>query len=145
MEWFMYGKTVDLNNRISDYKNGWHDRQPKLYNATQKYGWNNFTIEVIEKCTLENLTEREKYWIRHLNTFDISNSKMGYNMTPGGDGFCGPNHPLFGKKRPDLSERNKKASGKNSFNYGKSRSEETKRKISETLKKKKYEILKRTP
>ena len=50
-----------------------------LYNAINKYGAENFVIEVIEET--ENPEEREKYWIEELGSF-----KYGYNATLGGDG-----------------------------------------------------------
>lgn len=54
----------------------------KLYNAMNKYGYENFIIEVFEECHQEiskdKLNEREKYWINVL--------EPDYNMTKGGDG-----------------------------------------------------------
>ena len=52
-----------------------------LYKAFNKYGENNFTIEIIEECSLDELEEREIYWIEKLGSF-----KYGYNATTGGDG-----------------------------------------------------------
>lgn len=63
-----------------------------LYNAMLKYGIQNFSFEIIEnEC--EDYNEREKYWIKKLNTL-IPN---GYNMTEGGDTppvFQGEKHPM---------------------------------------------------
>ena len=59
-----------------------------LYPAMRKYGYNNFTCEIIEMIdeTLPNakdiLNEREIYWI---NYYDSTNNKKGYNITLGGD------------------------------------------------------------
>lgn len=52
-----------------------------LYNAMNKYGILNFSIEQIEECSPEQASNREKYWIEHYNSF-----KYGYNATKGGDG-----------------------------------------------------------
>lgn len=52
-----------------------------LYDAFKKYGIDNFTIEQLEECSWEILSEREQYWIDKLDTF-----KNGYNATRGGDG-----------------------------------------------------------
>ena len=52
-----------------------------LYRAMNKYGVENFTIEQIEKCSPEVVSERERYWIEQYGSF-----KMGYNATIGGDG-----------------------------------------------------------
>lgn len=40
-----------------------------------------FSIEALEKVNLENLSERETYWIEHFHTYTD-----GYNATSGGDG-----------------------------------------------------------
>jgi intein-encoded DNA endonuclease-like protein len=50
-----------------------------LYQAFKKYGIDNFTIEVFEKCTISSLNAREIYWIKEINTFHY-----GYNQTLGG-------------------------------------------------------------
>lgn len=47
----------------------------------RKYGIEHFHIEEVEKCSIENLEEREKYWIEYYKSF-----KYGYNATLGGDG-----------------------------------------------------------
>ena len=52
-----------------------------LYRAFNKYGIENFKIEEIEQCSVENSCEREKYWIKYYGSF-----KYGYNATLGGDG-----------------------------------------------------------
>jgi group I intron endonuclease len=51
-----------------------------LYRAISKYGLNNFKIKVIEETTEDKLSEREIYWIEHLNTYNC-----GYNATTGGE------------------------------------------------------------
>lgn len=53
-----------------------------LKKAIKKYGKNNFVKEIIEVCNnLIKLEEREKYWIKELNSI-----KNGYNLTEGGTG-----------------------------------------------------------
>ena len=47
----------------------------------RKYGIENFTFEIIEECSQEQLNEREIYWISYYDSF---NKEKGYNMTPGG-------------------------------------------------------------
>ena len=54
----------------------------KLYSAMRKYGRDKFSIEVIEECSIEDLNEREKYWIAKFDS-----KRNGYNITTGGDGF----------------------------------------------------------
>ena len=52
-----------------------------FHNAIKKYGVDNFIVEKLEKCNIEDLNEREIYYIAKYNTF-----KDGYNLTIGGDG-----------------------------------------------------------
>lgn len=51
----------------------------RLHNAIQKYGWLNFQVEELECVPIEELDEKEKYWIDKLDTFN-----NGYNLTLGG-------------------------------------------------------------
>jgi hypothetical protein len=46
-----------------------------------KYGSENFSIKELEECPLEELNDKEVYWIEKLGSF-----KYGYNATIGGDG-----------------------------------------------------------
>lgn len=53
----------------------------KLHNAIQKYGWLNFKVEPLEEVPLDQLDEREQYWIKKLDT---RNPEIGYNIASGG-------------------------------------------------------------
>ena len=59
------------------------EKNRPLYRAFNKYGIENFKIELIEETN--NPEEREKYWIEYYGSF-----KNGYNATIGGDGkrYC---------------------------------------------------------
>lgn len=53
-----------------------------LYNAMEKYGVENFTVEIIEQCkTVSKLNSREKYYIKLYNSADPD---FGYNVQLGG-------------------------------------------------------------
>jgi group I intron endonuclease len=55
-----------------------------LENAVRKYGVDNFKKEILEECnSLEELSQRESFWINKLNS---TNRKIGYNITNGGEG-----------------------------------------------------------
>ena len=47
----------------------------KIHSAMKEYGIDNFSFEVLEKCTKENYSEREKYWINFYET-----NVYGYNI-----------------------------------------------------------------
>ena len=51
-----------------------------LKKAQKKYGISNFKKEIIEECTLENINEREIYWISEFNCI----TPNGYNLAKGG-------------------------------------------------------------
>ena len=83
-----------------------------LKQAIDKYGKDNFSVEILEWChSRDELAEKEKYWI---SFFDATNSDDYYNISTGGYGV-----QLFGSDNPM---------------YGKHHKEETKKKISESLK-----------
>lgn len=48
-----------------------------LYRAMRKYGKENFTFEILEECSIEQLNEKELFWIKEL--------APTYNQTTGGD------------------------------------------------------------
>lgn len=75
------GQSIDPYHRFVSHcsraKND-SDNSPIHY-AINKYGKDNFKLEIIEWT--DNYNEREKFWIRELNT----KSPNGYNITDGGD------------------------------------------------------------
>lgn len=98
--------TRQLKERIGE-----HCRQKKsslIDRAVQKHGIGNFNIEILEQCeTIEQLNEREIFWIAELNC----KYPNGYNLTDGGDGLTGCSELTrqklsainTGKKMPDES------------------------------------------
>lgn len=67
------------------------NKQQVFYKAIQKYGWDNFTHEILESNieTIEKANEREQYWIEHYHTWVLDPNCNGYNITQGGDGSAG--------------------------------------------------------
>lgn len=49
--------------------------------AIRKYGEDNFYVELLEECLVDELNDRERYWI---SIFNSTNNKFGYNMSIGG-------------------------------------------------------------
>lgn len=94
----------------------------KFYNAIRKYGWDNFTYEVLftidnnDKVRVkEKLDFMERYYIRKYDSYN-----NGYNMTLGGD--CG-------MKGIKLSEEHKRKISKS--HIGMKYNDEFKKKLSE--------------
>ncbi len=77
------GKTEgSIEKRFKEHiKEKGRSKHRPLYRAMNKYGVENFKIELIEETNFSN--EREVYWIKY---FDTNNKKNGYNATIGGDG-----------------------------------------------------------
>ena len=97
-----------------------------LHNSIRFHGPSNFNIELIEDCDEFSVHDRERYWIKTLNTMQ----PYGYNEHEGGKGGCLNPTPELRKK---LSEAKK---GKPTWNKGLSgsdlvkRSPETRKKMS---------------
>ena len=54
-----------------------------ILDALVSIGIENFAFEIIEECLDDQLNERERHWIRELNT-NIRTNGHGYNLTEGG-------------------------------------------------------------
>lgn len=83
------GQSIDIDTRWYNHRNelnGNRHCNEHLQNAWNKYGENSFEFIIIEECTLDNIDEREIYWIDYYNSMDPG---YGYNMTAGGQGRHG--------------------------------------------------------
>ena len=56
------GQSIDIQKRWNQYKYNSCKSQTKLYNSLKKYGWENHKFEIIEECSKEELSNREKFW-----------------------------------------------------------------------------------
>lgn len=79
---YYIGQSVDVAQRWKDHtKCGLGIDAPatnKLYKAMQEDGVWNFSFELMEKCSREELNEKERLWIEMYQT-----DKFGYNSTKG--------------------------------------------------------------
>ena len=74
------GQSNDINRRFKEHQTcGGRSRIP-LDLAIEKYGKDNFLYEVLEECSIEDLNQKETYWITLLETH-----LNGYNCNLGGD------------------------------------------------------------
>lgn len=92
------GQSNDIQRRIKDHYYKAHNPtggnyHSPLHLAIRKYGWDNFQIEVLEECNIEELDEKEIYYIQLYNSI----TPNGYNIMAGGQQF-----------RKDTSDSNKK-------------------------------------
>ena len=79
------GKTLlNIEKRFLQHKNDSRrirlETRP-LYRAMKKYGCEHFYVELVEECPIQELSNREVYWIDFYNSY-----KNGYNATMGGEG-----------------------------------------------------------
>ena len=97
--------------------------QPLFARAILKYGWENFSHEIVEEnLSLENANKLEKELIIK---YDTQNTKKGYNIREGGS------HGKLGEKTKEKLSKNmigKYVGEKNPF-FGKKHTEETKNTI----------------
>lgn len=81
------GQSNDIDRRIKEHQSRRTEPIP-IEMAIQKHGVDAFTYEVLEECKLEELDEREKYWIAYYNTY----KGLGYNCNEGGGTSHGENN-----------------------------------------------------
>ena len=105
------GQSNDLKRRKNEHRCIEHETNKSLKKAYIKYGLENFGFEVLEECKLQELNDKEKYWIELL--------KPQYNRTSGGDGS--PNHKVSEETRKLLKQKGKE--------FWNNLNEETKQKI----------------
>lgn len=84
-----------------DYRRELKEKRP-LYSAMLFWGIENFLIEKIEECSLDEVCNKEKYWIKYYNSYE-----NGYNATEGGDGKHCANYELIVKKYLELKSLKK--------------------------------------
>ena len=75
------GQSVNIERRIREHFCR-HDGTP-FHLALEKYGRDNFIIEILEECNIDVLNDREKYYI---SLYNSENKSKGYNRTSGGEG-----------------------------------------------------------
>ena len=101
-----------------------------LTEAIEKYGKQKFSIELIKEVeSAERAYELEIFYIKEYNT----KAPNGYNLTDGGDGIFG--WQPTNEYRQECSERVKQLHKNQKIGmYGKNHTEETKQKMSKSLK-----------
>lgn len=100
---YIYLTTCKVNHKLyvgkhqrSEFDTHYFGSGVILEKALRKYGLNNFTCEVIDVASsVEELNEKEKFWIKFLGT---QNTKVGYNIMGGGEGYT--SEDLYGAKNP---------------------------------------------
>ena len=79
------GQSIKIESRWKDeindaFNENSHSYDYPLQRAIRKHGLADFSFEILEECTQNELNPKEKYWIHKYDSF-----YNGYNQTLGGD------------------------------------------------------------
>lgn len=90
--------------------------QRVIHRSLLKYGFKAHTWEIIENCTIDQLSDREKYWIKYYDSW-----VNGMNLTDGGEGYklSEESKKLISIKRKLNPTGAVGKKGKEHYNYGK--------------------------
>ena len=100
-----------------------------LYCAIRKYGIESFKFEILEQCSINELNDKEQYWINKLQSY-----QNGFNLTLGGNGVRG--HKFSDETKKKISQSVSKTMTQehrkllSNLNLGRKLSDETKLKMS---------------
>lgn len=138
------GQSVNIDARWAKHKSELNDNKhfnDYLQKSWNKYGQDNFNFYVLEFCNIEQLDEREIYYI---NFYKTLNRDKGYNLMSGGTfgrkysiesrekmSQSLKGHEVSFKTRIKISKNHADVNGENNGMYGKNHTEEAKRKVSE--------------
>lgn len=76
------GQSINIQERWRRHRCFNQDKSHyPLYLAFAEYGLDNFTFEILEECGLDELNEKEQFYIKKYDSY-----KTGYNQTIGGQG-----------------------------------------------------------
>jgi group I intron endonuclease len=82
------GQSVNLKKRKRNYSLLSQTKgQPLIHHSILKYGWENHKFEIIEECSIEELNQKEIYWMSFFNCIE-----EGLNLKEGGYNI-GKHHP----------------------------------------------------
>lgn len=97
------GQSQNIETRIREHKYLLRNNKYgnlKIQNAWNKYGEDNFVFEVIEECSIDELDEKEIFYIQ-----EYDSHANGYNNTDGGGGVRGWKHSDEFKQKMSLSNK----------------------------------------
>lgn len=79
--------TKSIQERLNSHKNAYKRKNNDLYIAMREFGFDNFSVEVVEHGEDNNIRyDREVFYISKM---DSTNPSIGYNRTIGGRGTIG--------------------------------------------------------
>ena len=136
-QYYIYIITNKINNKkyIGQHK-GYPDDNYfgsgiLITKAIEKYGKENFTKEIIEFCTKENIDDKEKYWINYYNAVENNNFYNQMEGGTGGDGWKACNKWM--KDNPEKAQEIYAKNGARIKQWTKEHPEENKKHIKKML------------
>lgn len=123
------GQSIDIETRIRYHSYGYGSF--KLSHCIKKYGFESFSWCAVELCSVQNLNERETFWINHFDCI----SPNGLNLTTGGQQAQSVSEETLlkmsiastGRKQTERTKQILK-----SCHTGRKRSQETREKLSKS-------------
>lgn len=99
------GQSIDIQRRKQQHIQDSVKLSTPLYISMRKYGLQNFIFTVLEECSVEELDEKEKFWIKELDSYN-----HGYNQNHGGQysstlGEDNPNTNMTNREVLSIRER----------------------------------------
>jgi group I intron endonuclease len=125
------GSAVDLYKRLSFYfstkalENSLKNNQSFIYNALLKDGYSNFSLDILEYCSIEELLKREKHFI------DLVIPEYNIIQDPTLAPMSGREHSEESKTK--ISDTHKKIDHSGRFKTGHEHSDDIKQKISDAM------------
>lgn len=128
------GSSVDLGQRFASYFSyNWISGQAKssrICKALLKYGYSEFSLEILEYCSKEDVIDREQFYLdsfrSEYNILKIAGSRLGTKQSE--ETKAKISSSLTGRKTSEITKSKQKAA-----KLGIPRSEETRAKLKEHL------------
>lgn len=121
------GSSKDIKRRLTSYYNmSYLVKESSMYinRALLKEGYSAFSVVILEYCSIENLTQREQYYIDTL--------QPDYNICATAGSTLGKLH--LEKTKEKISEKKKGTySGEANHFYGKTHTEESRKRMADTI------------
>ena len=80
------GQSVNINRRYKEHKNIYRENTI-FHDALIEFGFSNFIFTIVEECKINELNDKEIYYIKKYNTLFPN----GYNVSSGGSNGAHPN------------------------------------------------------
>lgn len=97
------GRSINIMRRKWEHL---HNPSPYSYfdQILKSLGEENFNFEIIEECDIQELQEKEKYWIKYFKSCALDGEDNGYNLTRGGEEYKSEENPWAKLSEKEVKE-----------------------------------------